>query len=93
VGLQHRLDHLPTELSGGEQQRVAIARAIVHQPDLLFADEPTGNLDSRNSAAIMQLLLELVQENSSTLVVVTHDPSLAKKGDRLLTLQDGRLSL
>lgn len=93
VGLQHRFDHLPTELSGGEQQRVAIARAIVHQPDLLFADEPTGNLDSRNSAAIMQLLLELVQENSSTLVVVTHDPSLAKKGDRLLTLQDGRLSL
>lgn len=93
VGLQHRLDHLPTELSGGEQQRVAIARAIVHQPDLLFADEPTGNLDSRNSAAIMQLLLELVQENSSTLVVVTHDPTLAKKGDRLLTLQDGRLSL
>jgi len=58
-----------------------------------LADEPTGNLDSRNSAAIMQLLLELVQENSSTLVVVTHDPSLAKKGDRLLTLQDGRLSL
>ncbi|TAE89953.1 MAG: ABC transporter ATP-binding protein [Verrucomicrobia bacterium] len=93
VGLQHRLDHLPTELSGGEQQRVAIARAIVHQPDLLFADEPTGNLDSRNSAAIMQLLLELVQENKSTLVVVTHDSTLAKKGDRLLTLQDGRLSL
>lgn len=93
VGLHHRLDHLPTELSGGEQQRVAIARAIVHQPDLLFADEPTGNLDSRNSAAIMQLLLELVQENKSTLVVVTHDPSLANQGDRLLTLQDGRLVL
>jgi ABC-type lipoprotein export system ATPase subunit len=92
VGLSKRGDHLPTELSGGEQQRVAIARAIVHQPDLLFADEPTGNLDSQNSAAIMQLLLDLVKENGSTLVVVTHDSSLAQTGDRLLTIRDGRIS-
>jgi len=91
VGLSKRCDHLPTELSGGEQQRVAIARAIVHQPDLLFADEPTGNLDSHNSTAIMQLLLDLVRENGSTLVVVTHDSTLAQTGDRLLTIRDGRI--
>lgn len=92
VGLADRADHLPAELSGGEQQRVAIARAIVNEPDLLFADEPTGNLDSRNSESIMHLLLELVSEKKTTLVVVTHDPSLARHGDRVLTIKDGKIS-
>lgn len=91
VGLSDRADHLPAELSGGEQQRVAIARAIVHEPDILFADEPTGNLDSRNSEAIMQLLLDLVSEKNTTLVVVTHDPQLARHGDRILTIRDGKI--
>ncbi len=91
VGLADRADHLPTELSGGEQQRVAIARAIVNEPDLLFADEPTGNLDSSNSRSIMDLLLQLVREKQTTLVVVTHDPALARHGDRLLTIRDGKI--
>jgi ABC-type lipoprotein export system ATPase subunit len=89
VGLAERADHLPTELSGGEQQRVAIARAIVNEPQILFADEPTGNLDSVNSASIMDLLLGLADETSATLIVVTHDKSLAEKGDRTLTIKDG----
>jgi ABC-type lipoprotein export system ATPase subunit len=91
VGLADRADHLPAELSGGEQQRVAIARAIVNEPDLLFADEPTGNLDSSNSRSIMDLLLQLVREKQTTLVVVTHDPALARHGDRLLTIRDGKI--
>ena len=91
VGLADRADHLPAELSGGEQQRVAIARAIVNEPDLLFADEPTGNLDSSNSRSIMDLLLQLVREKKTTLVVVTHDPALARHGDRLLTIRDGKI--
>ncbi|MBU6328069.1 MAG: ABC transporter ATP-binding protein [Verrucomicrobia bacterium] len=89
VGLAERADHLPTELSGGEQQRVAIARAIVNEPQILFADEPTGNLDSVNSASIMDLLLGLADETGATLIVVTHDKSLAEKGDRTLTIKDG----
>jgi ABC-type lipoprotein export system ATPase subunit len=89
VGLAERADHLPTELSGGEQQRVAIARAIVNEPQILFADEPTGNLDSVNSASIMDLLLGLAEETGATLIVVTHDKSLAEKGDRTLTIKDG----
>jgi putative ABC transport system ATP-binding protein/lipoprotein-releasing system ATP-binding protein len=92
VGLKDRGDHLPAELSGGEQQRVAIARAIVNQPALLFADEPTGNLDSHNSQVIMDLLIELTNENHSTLIVVTHDQALAKNGDRMLTIKDGVVS-
>ena len=92
VGLKDRGDHLPAELSGGEQQRVAIARAIVNQPALLFADEPTGNLDSHNSQVIMELLIELTNENNSTLIVVTHDQALAKNGDRMLTIKDGVVS-
>ena len=91
VGLADRADHLPSELSGGEQQRVAIARAIVNEPDILFADEPTGNLDSRNSESIMNLLLQLVSEKKTTLVVVTHDPTLARHGDRVLTIKDGKI--
>ncbi len=89
VGLGDRLDHLPNELSGGEQQRVAIARALAHDPDLIFADEPTGNLDSRNGRQILDLLFDLAQEGGKTLVIVTHDPDVAKLGDRILTIRDG----
>ena len=89
VGLGDRLDHLPNELSGGEQQRVAIARALAHNPDLIFADEPTGNLDSRNGRQILDLLFELADESGKTLVIVTHDSEVAKLGDRVLTIRDG----
>ena len=92
VGLSHRYDHLPAELSGGEQQRVAIARALVNKPEIIFADEPTGNLDSKNGEQVMQLLLELTSEDHTTLVVVTHDLSLAKFGERTLIVKDGNIS-
>ena len=92
VGLKDRADHLPAEMSGGEQQRVAIARAIVNQPTVLFADEPTGNLDSRTSKEIMEILLQLADEKEVTLIVVTHDESLAKVGDRTLVIKDGKVN-
>jgi len=92
VGLGNRTDHLPAELSGGEQQRVAIARALVNSPSMIFADEPTGNLDSVNGDEVMKLLIEVVEEHQSTLVVVTHDLSLSKLGDRVLTIQDGKVA-
>ena len=85
-----RLNHLPPELSGGEQQRVAIARALTNDPDIIFADEPTGNLDSKTGDAIMDLLLGLARERRKTLVVVTHDNNLAQRGDR--TLRDRRIA-
>lgn len=91
VGLKDRAIHLPAELSGGEQQRVAIARAVANKPNVLFADEPTGNLDSRNSSEIMELLMGLAGEGGSTLVVVTHDRKLAGMGDRQLLIQDGTI--
>lgn len=91
VGLGDRLNHLPAELSGGEQQRVAIARALINDPDILFADEPTGNLDSKTGETIMDLLLGLARERKKTLVVVTHDNHLAERGDRTLRIVDGRL--
>ncbi len=91
VGLADRADHLPAELSGGEQQRVAIARAIVNEPKVLFADEPTGNLDSRNSAEVIKILLDLATEHGVTLVVVTHDQTLASSGDRTLVIRDGSI--
>ena len=91
VGLGDRLQHLPPELSGGEQQRVAIARALMNAPSIIFADEPTGNLDSKNGEAIMELLLGIAREEKTTLVVVTHDPLLATRGDRRLEIHDGRL--
>lgn len=92
VGLKDRADHLPAELSGGEQQRVAIARAIVNQPAVLFADEPTGNLDSSTSKEIMEILMKLADEHGVTLIVVTHDQKLAKVGDRTLVIKDGKIS-
>lgn len=92
VGLSERTDHLPAELSGGEQQRVAIARALVNSPQIIFADEPTGNLDSRNGAQVMEMLLSLANEDGATLVVVTHDESLAADGDRKLVIKDGTIS-
>ncbi|HJX98953.1 MAG TPA: ABC transporter ATP-binding protein [Chthoniobacterales bacterium] len=91
VGLADRLQHLPAELSGGEQQRVAIARSLVNDPDIIFADEPTGNLDSETGAAIVDLLLNLARDRKKSLVIVTHDPSLATRGDRELHIKDGRL--
>ena len=92
VGLGERLQHLPAELSGGEQQRVAIARALVNDPAIVFADEPTGNLDSKTGDAIIELLLGLARERRKTLLVVTHDARLAKLGDRELHIQDGLLA-
>ncbi len=91
VGLEHRLHHYPIQLSGGEQQRVALARAFISQPSILFADEPTGNLDSQTGDRIIELLWQLHQEHGSTLVLVTHDASLAKQASRILTLWDGHL--
>ena len=91
VGLSNRMHHLPMELSGGEQQRVAIARALINNPGIIFADEPTGNLDSTTGDTIIDLLLALVRENQKTLVVVTHDTRLAARGDRKLEIQDGQL--
>jgi len=92
VGLGARLHHLPHELSGGEQQRVAIARALVNDPPLLFADEPTGNLDATTGSEVMHLLLSLVAEGAKTLVVVTHDQRLAQLGDRKITLVQGQVA-
>jgi len=92
VGLGERLHHLPAELSGGEQQRVAIARALMNEPSIIFADEPTGNLDSKTGEGIVELLLSVVREMGTTLVVVTHDPVLAHRGDRLLEIRDGQLA-
>lgn len=91
VGLKGRLDHLPAELSGGEQQRVAIARAIMGNPKIIFADEPTGNLDSINGKTVMDLLIRIADEDNATLVIVTHDNSLASIGDRVLTVSDGNV--
>lgn len=91
VGLSGRLDHLPSQLSGGEQQRVAIARALANDPGILFADEPTGNLDASTGAGIIELLLGLAREDCRTLVAVTHDAALAALGDRQLFLRDGYL--
>jgi putative ABC transport system ATP-binding protein len=90
VGLGHRLDRRPPELSGGEQQRVAIARALAGRPRLIWADEPTGNLDSERASAVMDLLSEL-HEEGLTLVLVTHDPTVAARADRLITVKDGEV--
>jgi putative ABC transport system ATP-binding protein len=89
VGLGERQDHYPTQLSGGEQQRVAIARAFIHQPRILFADEPTGNLDSHTGDAISDLLFELNHDAGTTLILVTHDPDLARRCQRIVHLRSG----
>jgi putative ABC transport system ATP-binding protein/lipoprotein-releasing system ATP-binding protein len=91
VGLSGRLDHLPSQLSGGEQQRVAIARSLINDPGILFADEPTGNLDAATGAGIIDLLLGLARQDGRTFVAVTHDPALAALGDRELYLKEGHL--
>jgi putative ABC transport system ATP-binding protein len=91
VGLSHRLDHFPAQLSGGEQQRVAIARALAPNPKLLFADEPTGNLDARNGEQIMDLLFDLHERSGTTLVLVTHDERLAARCGRSIHIEDGRI--
>ena len=92
VGMGHRLDHLPSKLSGGERQRVAIARSLANNPPILLADEPTGNLDSKNSAQIMELLEFLHTDKGMTLVLVTHDLAVARAADRIITMSDGQIA-
>ena len=90
VGLGHRVNHLPNELSGGEQQRVAVARALVHNPSFVLADEPTGNLDSENTASLMELFTKL-NEDGTTVILITHDLEVAESARRKITLRDGRV--
>jgi len=92
VGLGHRVDHRPNEMSGGEQQRVTIARALVGRPAIVWADEPTGNLDSAMAVQVMDLLVQLNAEDGQTIVLVTHDPSIGARAPRLLTMCDGQLA-
>lgn len=92
VGLEDRADNLPSQLSGGEKQRISLCRAMINDPKLLFADEPTGNLDSQNGRIVLAQLLELKAEQGATLILVTHNPEIAAAADRVLTLIDGRLT-
>ena len=92
VGLEHRLDHFPAKLSGGERQRVAIARSLANAPSVLLADEPTGNLDSMNAEVILELLTRLHRERNMTLVLVTHDLSIARRASRTIQMKDGRIA-
>jgi putative ABC transport system ATP-binding protein len=92
VGLGHRLDHLPTELSGGQQQRVAIARALVNRPSIILADEPTGNLDSKSGAEVMEVLQGLNRDGGMTVILVTHDPKIAQHTERIVHLHDGAIT-
>jgi len=91
VGLGRRVNNFPNQLSGGEKQRVALCRALINNPQILFADEPTGNLDTKNGDAILELLLDLHAERQTTLVMVTHSPNIADRAERVITLQDGRV--
>ena len=92
VGMAHRRNNLPSQLSGGEKQRIALCRAMINRPSLLFADEPTGNLDSENGKLVLGQLIELKNDHNATLVLVTHNPEIARVADRVITLQDGRIS-
>ncbi len=92
VGLSHRLKHYPGQLSGGEQQRVALARAVAPQPDILLADEPTGNLDTETGAKVIDLLFGLQRRRGATLLLITHDPALARSCDRIIHLADGQIT-
>lgn len=91
VGLAHRMDHYPAQMSGGEQQRVALARALAPEPAILFGDEPTGNLDGKTGRAVIDLLFELAKDRGSTLILVTHDPALADRCDRVISMSDGKI--
>ena len=91
VGLEDRLDHFPSKLSGGERQRVAIARSLANSPSLLLADEPTGNLDSKNAHAVLDLIIRLQQDEGRTMILVTHDPTIAERAGRTLRMKDGRV--
>ena len=91
VGLEHRMHHFPSKLSGGERQRVAIARSLANDPAVLLADEPTGNLDSKNAGFIMDLIIRLQQERQMTLVLVTHDPGIAQRAGRAIHMRDGQI--
>ncbi len=91
VGLANRADHQPSQLSGGQQQRVAIARALINEPQLLFADEPTGNLDSRTSVEILQMFQQLNKDDGLTIILVTHEPDVARYAQRIVHLKDGRI--
>ena len=91
VGLEHRLNHFPAKLSGGERQRVAIARSLANSPSVLLADEPTGNLDSENARLILELIIRLHREQNMTLVLVTHDMSIARRASRTIQMKDGRI--
>lgn len=92
LGLENRLSHLPHELSGGQQQRVAIARALITKPDIIFADEPTGNLDSKSGSEVMKMLCNIREKMNKTLVIITHDPRIAEMANRRFTIIDGELS-
>lgn len=91
VGLAERMDHMPDELSGGEQQRVAIARALANRPSIILADEPTGDLDSKTGAEVIQVLSDAAKKENATVTVVTHDPTIAEKADRVLQMRDGQI--
>jgi len=91
VGLAERMHHYPAQLSGGEQQRLCLARAFVNEPDIVLADEPTGNLDSKNSNRVLDLMMELHQTRKATVVLVTHEPDIAGKSQRILTMADGKI--
>ena len=92
LGLEHRLDHLPNQLSGGQQQRVSIGRALVNNPALMLADEPTGNLDSENSKEIISLLRQFNKDFNQTLIIITHDEKIANSADRVITIEDGKIT-
>lgn len=91
MGLSERLDHFPATLSGGERQRVAIARALINTPSILLADEPTGSLDSRSAGQVLDLLAQVRQERQLTLIIVTHDPAVSARADRVIRMQDGKI--